>query len=95
MANQGGGERERETTFESLRVSGEEFVTLDQTLCVALMAIVPTTLERTLMRKEEAELVNHQSTMTGRQVLWHILHYLRVDPTLSNFYSVEDLNDAI
>ena len=46
-------------TFEYLRESGEEFMTLDNKLGIALIGFLPVSLRRKIKRLQESEQINH------------------------------------
>ena len=80
-------------SFDYLRDSSQEYMTLDNKLAIALLAIIPSNLRRKRRRLQESDQALYNYLANGRQVLFHIYHHLRVDPSLANHYSIEDLSE--
>ena len=50
---------------DTLRNSGKEFITLDQKLAIALMAVLPPPLRRRVLRIRESEMSDHRHIING------------------------------
>ena len=76
---------------EYLRDSGVQWYTLDNKLACALLAVLPMALKRKIKVEQKKEMNQHNHTLNGRQILYHIYQFLRTNSTMHNFFNVEDL----
>ena len=78
-----------------LRNSGIEFVTLDQKLAIALMAVLPPPLKRRILRMRESEMADHQHIINGRQILFSVYKFLSTNSTMDNYYNTEGAHQVL
>ena len=83
-------------TIDSLRESGEDWITLDTKLATALKTkIKKASLKRTIDRYELVELENHGSTLNGRQILLLLYQSLATNANMTNHFNIEDLQAIV
>ena len=80
---------------DSLRNSGTDFVTLDQKLAIALMAVLPSPLKRRILRMRESEMSDHDHVINGRQILLNVYKFLSTNSTMDNYYNTEDAHQVV
>ena len=80
---------------DTLRNSGIEFVTLDQKLAIALMAVLPPPLKRIVIRLRESEMADHQHIINGRQIIFNVYKFLSTNSAMDNYYNTEDAHQVL
>ena len=79
-------------TFEALAEAGtQRMQMLDKTLKGALRCILPPDLKKEVQDMENTSLRTLQTALSGRQILWLILDYFRVNGHMDTLYSVKKL----
>ena len=81
-------------TFDDMAKCKEEFMTLDNKLCAALSNCIKNgkalMLEQEFLTKE-AEMLQKQKTIRGRQVYWLIIQFRKTSESLGGIYNLQDL----